>query len=233
MPEVPLDDPEPAESPDLDLAPDVAAASLDISAAGSVPALGGSGGADGSTLGGGGGGTTFFGVSSQGSRFAYIVDVSGSMDQTQSTGQERKIDVAKRELARSIEMLPDYTHFYVLFFSSQVFAPPGQRGWTRARPRTVSRMIRSLDEIGAGGGTQPGPAFAEAFRITPRPEVFFFLTDGQIPSETVDAVAGLNNRGRRVVVNTIAFGDPASQELLREIARSSGGVYRFVRSLGW
>jgi uncharacterized protein YegL len=65
--------------------------------------------------------------------------------------------------------------------------------------------------------------------------VVFFLTDGEIPQadETLARVTQLNSRGRRVVINTIAFGDPASQELLREIARQSGGIYRFVASNDW
>ena len=76
------------------------------------------------------------------------------------------------------------------------------------------------------------PAFDQVFSLKERPDVIFFLTDGEIPraEETLATVTMLNARGRRVVINTIAFGDPASQELLREIARRSGGIYRFVAS---
>jgi hypothetical protein len=224
VPEVPLDAFE--TEPALDLAPDASAAVLDISAAGAVPALTGTGGGGGATLGGGGAGTSFFGVRSRGTRFAYIVDVSGSM------GQGRKIDVAMRELARSIEALPDYAYFYVVLYSSEIALPPAQRGWTRARPGTVTRFIRWLNQIDPRGGTRPVPAFRQVFSLRDRPDVIFFLTDGEIPrsDETLATVTLLNSRGRRVVINTIAFGDPASQQLLREIARTSGGVYRFVPS---
>ena len=80
--------------------------------------------------------------------------------------------------------------------------------------------------MSCGSDGPSGPA------LEPRPDVIFFLTDGEIPrsEETLAAVTLLNSRGRRVVINTIAFGDPASQELLREIARRSGGIYRFVSS---
>ncbi len=216
------------DQPTLELEADVSAADLAISPAGAVPTLSGSGGGEGGTLGGGGAGTTFFGVSSRGTRFAYIVDVSGSM------GQGRKMDVCMRELARSIEILPDYASFYVVLFSSDIALPPMQRGWTRARDNTVSRFIRWLNQIDPHGGTRPQPAFREVFgALDERPDVIFFLTDGQIPPETVATVAALNQRGRRVAVNTIAFGDPSSQELLKDIARRSGGVYRFVPSEGW
>jgi hypothetical protein len=228
VPEVPVEDDELSDTePALELSPDVSAAALDISATGAVPALTGSGRGDDSTL-GGGAGTSFFGVSSKGTRFAYIVDVSGSM------GYERKIDVAMRELARSIEVLPDYTYFYVVLYSNQLIVPPFQREWSRARPNVVSRLIRWLNQIDPSGGTRPVPAFRQVFSLSERPDVVFFLTDGLIPAETGAAVAELNRRGKRVTINTIAFGDPTSaelrlsQDLLREIATQSGGVFRFV-----
>lgn len=226
VPEVTTEDPN-DDQPTLELEVDVSAANLEISPAGAIPTLSGSGGGDGGTLGGGGAGTTFFGVSSRGTRFAYIVDVSGSM------GQDRKMDVCMQQLARSIEILPDYAYFYVVLFSSDVALPPMQRGWTRAQDNTVSRFIRWLNQVDPHGGTRPQPAFRQVFSLDQRPDVIFFLTDGQIPPETVATVAALNQRGRRVAVNTIAFGDPSSQEYLKDIARRSGGVYRFVPSEGW
>ncbi len=225
VPEVPFEVDDPSDQdPALELAPEVSAAELEISQAGSVPTLTGSGSGEGTTLEGGGAGTTFFGVSSRGTRFAYIVDVSGSMS------EDGKIDVCMRQLARSIEMLPDYASFYIVLFASQIAVPPMQNGWTRARDATVSRFNRWLDRIDPRGGTRPQPAFRQVFSLEERPDVIFFLTDGQIPPETVAVVAGLNGRGRRVAVNTIAFGDPASQEYLKEISHRSGGVYRYVPS---
>jgi len=227
VPEVPLDSQDLSETElAMELADDVSTAVLDITAAGAVPALTGTGRGKASTLGGGGAGTSFFGVTSRGTRFAYIVDVSGSM------GQQRKMDVAMRQLARSIETLPDYAYFYVVLYASEITLPPSQRGWTRARPSAVSRLIRWLNQLDPRGGTRPVPAIKQVFSIEPRPDVIFFLTDGEIPraEETLATVTQLNSRGRRVVINTIAFGDPASQELLREIARRSGGIYRFVSS---
>ena len=186
-----------------------------------------SGGEGGGTLGGGGAGTTFFGVSSRGTRFAYIVDISGSM------GQKRKLDVCMRELARSIQTLPDFAYFYIVLYSSTTEVPPVQRGWTRASRTTIGRVIRWFNEVDPHGGTRPVPAFQQVFALPVRADVVFFLTDGLIPPNTDDEVTELNRRGKRVVVNTIAFGDPTSQEMLKEMARSSGGVYRFVPTEAW
>lgn len=219
------------DMPDLDatsdLDPAVPAADLAISRSGAAPTLGGAG--DGQAVGnltGGGAGTSFFGVRSKGMRFAYIVDRSGSM------GDDRKMQIAKRELARSIDTLPDYASFYVVLFSSGVTIPPMQDGWMRARKSTINRFIRWLNLIDPTGGTEPMDAFRQVFALDVRPDVIFFLTDGQIPDDTARLVANMNRRGERVTINTIAFGDDQSQKLLREIATDSGGAYRFVRSDG-
>lgn len=210
-------------------------------ASGSVPTLGASGegfgggpgsGAGGNAggglgLGGGGGAAaSFFGIGAKGTRFAYIVDVSGSM------GENRKIDVARGELGRSIQALPDYSHFYVLLFSSSFFQPPMQKGWTKARKPNVRQLVNWLDQIDPGGGTEPRSSFFQVFSLDVRPDVIFFLTDGQFSDVTPEEVASLNAQGKKAVINTIQFGDPGGEEVLKQIAKQSGGVYRFVGTGG-
>ena len=125
-------------------------------------------------------------------------------------------------------------------------ALPIEHGQSISQPYMVALMTEALAlegpervlEIGTGTGYQAAVLAAlceQVFSIEERPDVIFFLTDGEIPraEETLETVTLLNSRGRRVVINTIAFGDPASQELLREIARRSGGIYRFVASDDW
>ncbi len=196
------------------------------SSSGALPSLGGAGGGDGGIQGleGGAAGTSFFGIASQGTRFAYVVDISGSMR------QGRKLPTAMRELGRSISALPDFAHFYVVLFRSEPEVPPMQRGWSRARPGAIRTLIRWLEQVTPEGGTRPETALAMVFNLDVRPDVVFFLTDGEIPAESADIVAALNSRSRPVVVNTIAFGDESSQELLKRIAKESGGAYRFVPS---
>ena len=68
-----------------------------------MPTLGGGGaGEGGHGLRAAARGPRFFGISSRGNRFAYIVDRSGSM------GQARKMPTAIRELEQSLQALPDY-----------------------------------------------------------------------------------------------------------------------------
>jgi hypothetical protein len=195
-------------------------------ASSSAPSLGGSGSASNTGGGAGGSGTSFFGIRSTGSRFAYIVDRSGSMQ------SDRRMESACAEVVRSIEALPEHALFHVALFSSNHITPPHQRQWLPARSRAI-RLLRSwIVEVEPSGSTFPRSALESVFALPQRPDVVFFLTDGEIPEDTSELIAELNGRGRRVVVNTIAFGEPASQEQLRRIARESGGQYRFVDAGG-
>ena len=103
------------------LTADATTTSLDVSQS-MTPSLAGGGAGMGSGMGGSGGGTSFFGISSSGSRFCYIVDVSGSM-QTQN-----RIYDAISELTKSLKRLPDFARFYVLFYSNHVREPAIQKG---------------------------------------------------------------------------------------------------------
>lgn len=209
------------------LQPDIPGVEMEFADSGSMTTLGGSGEGEGFGLSGGGSGTSFFGVSSKGTSFAYIVDKSGSM----SDGI--KMSVAKRELVRSIQRLPDYAQFYIVMFSSDIQMPSFQDGWMRARKSMISRVIRWLNnEVDPRGGTDPRTAFLQVFSLKTRPDVIFFLTDGEITNFTALELAAMNKRGKKVVINTIAFGDPSSQDLLKDIAAQSGGVYRFVPANG-
>jgi hypothetical protein len=58
--------------------------------------------------------------------------------------------------------------------------------------------------------------------------VIFFLSDGAIPEETIEAVRQLNSRGKRVTVNTVSFGDQRGSMQLRQIAQQADGQFREV-----
>jgi hypothetical protein len=220
---------EPAQNLDAtELEPTTPTVDMAVAAAGSVPTLGASGEGTGGEigLGGGGGSASFFGVGGKGQRFAFIVDISGSM------ANDRKFEIAMRELARSIEALPDFAHFHVILFESQTIQPPVQTGWLRARKTTVRQVVRWLGDAEPSGGTEPRKAFLQVFALDTRPDVIFFLTDGIFNDITPDELAALNARGKKAVINTIGFGaqGEVDQTVLRAMASASGGQYRFVPS---
>ncbi len=190
-----------------------------------VPTLGGAGGGDlGSGMGGSGGaGTSFFGITSKGGRFCYIMDISASMN------QNNRLQGAVRELQKSLMKLPNFSKFYILFYSSDVTEPPTQTGWNTARRSTLARILNEIERTTAHGGTQPAGAFERALNLTPLPEVIFFLTDGEIPSFSVDMLRDMLPRNSRVVIHTVAFGDHADSTLLKGISKLTGGQFKSIK----
>lgn len=227
--ETPMEESALQDLPELappDLAANLPSVDLGPMPAGAVPGLSGAGDSTGSspTLGGGGASTSFMGVSSQGYLFAYILDKSASM------GRGGRFDQAMDELAMSVESLPDYAFFFVALYSTdpELYAA----NWTRATPRNVANFLRWLDTRHSSGNTLPMSAFEHAFSLPRRPEVIYFMTDGEIPQDTPERVARLNGSGKPTIIHAIAFGQESSRALLTRIANESGGTYRYVRTSG-
>lgn len=192
---------------------------------GAIVGPGGSGSGIGIGGGKGGGGTSFFGIGGRGSRFAYIVDISGSME------QDNRLRTALSELKRSISALPDFAQFYVVLYADGAVFPDFQDGWQRASRGNIARMKRWIDEQQPRGGTLPLQAFDMVFKLPTAPDVVFFLTDGEIPGDTTyqirHFVAGSK---RETIINTVGFSSEAGKDILIEIAKEHRGVFRFVPS---
>lgn len=182
----------------------------------------------GGALGGGGsaGGTSFFGIESRGHRFMYIVDISGSMS------SDNRIGTLKRELINSIDALAAHASFFVLAYNSRVSPINHDSAWRKSDRAAKLDAIAWIQKLGSSGGTVPLPAFESALRFKPRPDVIYFMTDGQGIEGLPTVIAGLNNRGRKTRIYTIAFGNTGSEQMMKQIARESGGTYRFVPSGG-
>lgn len=218
---------EAAASPSLEAAVRAPSVQLGAADSGAVESLTGAGsGAGGTGLSGGAANATFFGISSKGRRFAFIVDVSGSMS------EDGRMNAAMSELVRSIRSLPDFASYFIVLYSTMPQPDPTAREWTRAREPNLRRTEEWLRTISPGGGTQPLPAFQLVFSLDVAPDVIFFMTDGQIPAETPAAVRAMRERRPQTVVNSIAFGEPGAHDPLRQIAEESGGIFRYVPTGG-
>src|SRR5207248_843954 len=79
--------------------------------------------------GGGGGAASFFGVEARGTRFAYIIDISGSMDLGVGTADIKRIDILKAELSKSVDALLENAFFFVALFSSDAKPLGGRMEW--------------------------------------------------------------------------------------------------------
>jgi len=172
---------------------------------------------------GSGGAASFFGIESSGNRFAYIVDVSISM-------QGQRIDALKRELTRSIVGLRSQSQFTVILYSSDAYQL-GPEGWRSTNDGSKRQAGSEIEKIQVRGATVPMPAFDIVFEMQPRPDAIYFMTDGDFSN--AEAVAGeiarLNrSSGRLVPIHCITFMEREAEEVMKLIAKQSGGSYTHV-----
>ena len=190
------------------------------------PAIGTGAGDIGETTGlseggSGSGSASFFGVEATGSRFVYIVDISGSMSYA------GKIEALQRELVKSIDGLLEAADFLIITYSDGPSPLDGRQAWTDADERGKRFARRGVGKIQTGGGTYPGPAFHMAFAVRPPPDAIYFMTDGEFDEEVATEIAMLNDE-YKVPIHCIAFVSRQSEVMMRRIASQSGGTYTFV-----
>jgi hypothetical protein len=196
-------------------------------AAGGGDIAGGSLGLEG---GGGGGAASFFGVEARGTRFAYIVDVSGSMAPLPGEKQGR-ISVLQQELTKSLGALADNAEYFVVLYNDQTYTLGGEVKWTNASDSAKRRSREQIEQLEAGGGTEPVPAFTQVFKMRPRPDAIYFMTDGEFAEIYREQIRMLNG-ALRVPIHCISFVSQAGAATMQGIAKDSGGTYTYVPGRG-
>lgn len=222
------------EAPSLDVSTDAALTGpADAPLGEGLELAGGSlsaGGAGLGDLGGGGGGASFFGLEAQGTRFAYVVDFSVSMNTNE------RITLLRRELSRSLNALPQTAEFIVVPYHTQAVPLDRPPQWREATDTNRKRAELQMDRSGLGGGTRPLGAFEIIFSLRPRPDAIYFMTDGQFQETDVPGAVAALNRRSRVPVHCVLFGDFSASEFqqdalvrdMRRIADESGGQFTQV-----
>jgi len=176
---------------------------------------------DGAAGGSGTGTASFFGIEARGNRFAYIVDVSGSMD------REGRMAGMQAELSDSISAMPDHVGFFVVFFNDSAFPLGDRRKWTDANgsgKRWARESIATLSPLGA---TNPLPAFEMVYDIRPRPDAIYFMTDGEFNESIADIIIR-RNKERPLPIHCITFVSREGETVMRRIARETGGTYTHI-----
>jgi len=179
-------------------------------------------------LGGAGGEARFFGLEARGSRFAFVIDVSGSMLPPE------KIGALQAALIESIDGLLDNASFCVVLYSSGAVALLGDE-WARATDEKKKAADRGIRSIQPTGGTNPLPAFDIAFSLKPAPDAIYFMTDGVFSNEVAQELPAVIERKmreneHRTPIHCITFQDDGSAKLMRRLARVTGGSYVHVAS---
>jgi ribosomal protein S27E len=206
------------------------------SSAGDASALAGAIGGVGSGVGSGAGGpmapfspiasgsghgppSQFMGTGGNAFCVCYIIDRSGSM--------VIAFDYVKKEMLRSIQELQAEQLFHVIFFNAgePMESPVGKM--VHASDRNKIEAIRFIGTVVAAGRTDPRPAFRRAFALKPRPNLIYFLTDGDFDPDLLDDLRKWNS-DHKTAINTIAFLERPAEALLKQIAQENSGTYTFV-----
>lgn len=208
-------------SSDMSITDAASSAKIDLSDLGSLSGGGELSAGDGLSLGGGGGGAaSFFGVEATGTRFVYVVDVSGSME-------GRRMQGLKDELIRSIGSLDATAEFMVIPFSSGAWIVGEKREWREASESNKRWVRNQITLLAADGGTEPDKGFDIVFTLRPKPDAVYFMTDGEFPAIVAESIIARNRRFR-VPIHSICFGSDSGAEEMKRIAKESGGRYNFV-----
>ncbi len=174
---------------------------------------------------GGPGQTTFMDISGVGKMFVYVIDVSSSM-----TGSRLK--VAQGQLKASLRLLQPNQKFAVIFFNEYRERLKLRR--TDDQPiyfaTDVNRELagHQIDRVTADSGTVPMPAILEAISL--KPDVIYFLTDGDESELSPAEMAQVRQQSRNITIHVIKLGDGTLSSLspgwLKRLADQSHGEYR-------
>ncbi len=202
--------------------PDIGSLDVSASTLGEIGQLFGDG-AYGLSEGGGGaqGATSFFGVTTRGRRFLYVVDNSNSMG-------GGKFETAVAELLRSVDQLQPNHYFYVIFFSDAaypLFYPQTAESWVPATTQNKYRLQAWLATVQMCLQTRGEEALARAFAM--RPDVIYLLGDGAFTDKAVEKTLAL--RGAPVTMHTLGFNMQAKDRAgFEELAKTFGGKFTDV-----
>ena len=166
-----------------------------------------------------------FGVEGKGTKFMYVFDRSGSMEGA-------PLRAAKAELIRSLEALGDLHQFNILFYSGDYRLWRSGKRLVFATPTEKNNAVQFIESVTAEGGTRHFEPLLEA--IAHRPDVIFFLTDGEarddLTAVQLHSIERANRTGTQI--NVIQFGsggltDPLSRSL-QQLADQNDGQHRYV-----
>ncbi len=177
--------------------------------------------AGGNGRGSGGVGSGIFNGVCDGKSFAYVVDASGSM----SGNRMRRV---LEELKESVNSLEEHHRFFVVFFNKHTYAMM----WPKIEKRLITADRRNKDRVlGWAFTVQPReetePQRALRMALDLKPDIVFFLTDGDIPEETLRIVKKYRSRG--TCVHTICVGEDAAVPVMQKIAEVGQGAFLMVQ----
>ncbi len=229
--------------------------------AGGVGGAGGAGGGFGGGI-GTGGKFSFVGQTATGRRVVFVVDVSGSMSAIGKGETISRFALLKKELVKSMGQMPMGTAYQILFFSDfawphnevdsrsadallkyrweidpkdykRVKIPPFK--YIQANPFSLQDSKKIIEASDNPGGTNWGSGLLMALNANPKPDVIFFMTDGNRSDEMgwIDIVTAENKRKLPMTaIYTSAMQQPDAAPELDTLAKRNNGRFTVVMGEG-
>jgi hypothetical protein len=167
-------------------------------------------------------GAEFFGVSSRGRSFVYVIDCSTSMIEM------NKFQHAKQELMRSIKELKPNQKYLIVLFSDGAY-PMDDLEPIKATKQNIAKTMQWIYALEPEGGTNPLPALLYALAL--KPSAIFFLTDGRLPDGplVIQAIQKENGPSRhQIPIHVVSFYTTQTEGMMKFLAKTTGGNYTFV-----
>ena len=172
--------------------------------------------------------TGVFGIESEGYKFVYVFDRSGSMGGHGGA----PLAAAKSQLIDSLQNLGQQHQFQIIFYNEDphVFNLTGSASrLVFATDQNKTLAERFIGSVTADGGTKHEEALMMALRMAP--DVIFFLTDADEPRLSAEDLRRIGRANKSTAINTIEFGyGPAleSDNFLIRLARQNHGKHAYV-----
>jgi hypothetical protein len=190
--------------------------------------------------------SNFMGVKSQANKILFIIDYSASM-----RGRDK---VMRHELCKAIDKLPAVGSVAVLFFSGPTWIAgqdanalhknwegtngggwkpkeghtPERPKWLPVTPSTKKKLKEAVVSTPLTFGTVWDNSFDWAFYMNPKPDVIYFMTDGNA-NKNLQGMEIIKSKKGKTKIYTIGYGAPAgAKQPLEEIAAMTGGKSKFV-----
>ncbi|MCF7785815.1 MAG: VWA domain-containing protein [Prosthecobacter sp.] len=221
--------------------------------------MGGAGGGFGAGI-GTGGKFSFVGQTAVGRRVVFVVDVSGSMSQPLKGDGPRvtRFELLKKELIKAVRQIPYGTAYQVLYFSdfawahNQVDTRKGETyekyqweiksdtykevkiptfKYIQASPFSLQESADLIQKADNPGLTNWGSGLLMALNASPKPDVIFFMTDGERQDENgwIDVVTAVNkSKLPMTVINTSVMAQVDAAREMDALAKRNNGTFSVI-----
>ncbi len=177
--------------------------------------------------------SSFFGLSGEGQRICYLVDISGSMIMA--------IEYIKKELQDSISQLAPDQYFQIVFYCNETPEVFAQGKLTRAGKTSRLRAIEYINTIDIrriSPGTESWRPLLNAIHAGfgsetfdhQSPNLIYLFTDGDFDADIITPVLATaqHNLKSPAPINVILCGSISNESKLQNLARQYKGKYQFL-----